>query len=1067
MQNINFQEDYSSQLPALRMLINSGYTFLSNDEAMALRYDKSSNVLLEPILKEQLAKFNEIRVSSSHTEKFTQSNIDEAVLRLKEIPFEQGYIAATQYIYELLTLGTTLDQTIQGNKREYTLKFIDWDHLENNVFHIVEEYNVLQTDGKRELRPDLVLFVNGIPLGIIENKREDLKEPIRQAISQHLRNQQEDRIRGLYVYAQILISCAVGYAKYATNGTPEEFWNTWREEFIAPTEIEQVKNKKVPAETIRKIVKPRQNTDYFSKEKAEFIYQLFEDEFTLTEQDVLLYAVANPKRLLDLTRNFILYDNGIKKIARYQQYVAVKKALNQIKTIENGRRQGGVIWHTQGSGKSLTMALLAEAIAREESIKNPKIILVTDRTDLDKQITGTFRNIGLEVLNARTGAHLIEILESNTDAVVTTIINKFETAVKGIKQPLESQNIFVLVDEGHRTQHGTFNINMQKTMPNACFIAFTGTPLFKKDKSTAEKFGGMIDTYTVNDAVGDKAVLPLLYEGRYAKQNVNKDVIDNYFNMVSENLSDYEKADLKKKFSASSQIADADQNIYAIAWDISQHFVQNFQGRTPFKGQLVCSSKKTAVKYYNYLKQIGKVSCELVISPPDDREGEETAYGKTDEKVKSFWNRMMDQHGNSTRYEENIIAQFKNEPHPEIIIVVDKLLTGFDAPRNTVLYLTRKLRNHTLLQAIARVNRLYPDKDYGYIVDYAGVVEELDDALLTYSDLEEFDEKDLVGTLTNIKTEIEKLDPAHQEVLSIFKTIKNTRDLEEYQQVLRDQDVRENFYKRLADFARILKVALSSMDFHKTTPEKKINKYKSDLKFFMNLRTAVAQRFSDKVDYKKYEGQIQQLIDQHISTEGIEILTDLVDIFDEEAFQQELQKTVGNAAKADKIATRTAKHINERMDEDPAFYKKFSQLIEATISEFYSKRISDLDYLNRMNEIRKNVLSKTDSTIPDEIKNHPSASAFYGIVYTFYEEKGIETDGLQEILVEASLKINEIIENKKVVNWHQNSDVIKKMSLEIGDFIYDEVREKIGLDMKWSEVDKLTEQMISVAKTRG
>src|SRR5690625_2550718 len=203
MQNINFQEDYSSQLPALRMLINSGYTFLSNDEAMALRYDKSSNVLLEPILKEQLAKFNEIRVSSSHTEKFTQSNIDEAVLRLKEIPFEQGYIAATQYIYELLTLGTTLDQTIQGNKREYTLKFIDWDNLENNVFHVAEEYSVLQTDGKRELRPDLVLFVNGIPLVIIENKREDLKEPIRQAISQHLRNQHGDRIRGLYVYAQI------------------------------------------------------------------------------------------------------------------------------------------------------------------------------------------------------------------------------------------------------------------------------------------------------------------------------------------------------------------------------------------------------------------------------------------------------------------------------------------------------------------------------------------------------------------------------------------------------------------------------------------------------------------------------------------------------------------------------------------------------------------------------------------------------------------------------------------------------------------------------------------------
>lgn len=1067
MKNINFQEDYSSQLPALRMLINSGYTFLSNDEVMELRFNKTSNVLLEPILKEQLAKFNEIKVSSSHTEKFTQSNIDEAVLRLKEIPFEQGYIAATEYIYELLTLGTTLDQTIQGNKREYTLKFIDWENLENNVFHVAEEFSVLRTDGKKELRPDLVLFVNGIPLAVIENKREDLKEPIRQAISQHLRNQQEDRIRGLYVYTQILMSCAVGYAKYATNGTPEEFWNSWREKYIIPSEIEGIKNKKLSRELIQKIIKPRQQSPYFSKEQATYIYQLFEDDFTVTEQDILLYAVASPKRLMDMIRNFILYDNGIKKIARYQQYVAVKKAMQQVRIIEEGRRQGGVIWHTQGSGKSLTMALLAEAIAREETIKNPKIILVTDRTDLDKQITGTFRNIGLEVLNARTGSNLIEILESNTDAVVTTIINKFETAVRGIKEPLESNNIFVLVDEGHRTQHGTFNINMQKTMPNACFIAFTGTPLFKKDKSTAQKFGGTIDTYTVKDAVEDGAVLPLLYEGRYAKQDVNKEIIDNYFNLVSEDLSDYEKADLKKKFSASNQIADADQNIHAIAWDISQHFVKNFQGRTPFKGQLVCSSKKVAVKYYNYLKQIGKVSCALVMSPPDDREGEETAYGKTEEVVKTFWGRMMDQYGNSTRYEENIIAQFKNEPHPEIIIVVDKLLTGFDAPKNTVLYLTRKLRNHTLLQAIARVNRLYPDKDYGYIVDYAGVVEELDDALLTYSDLDEFDEKDLVGTLTNIKTEIGKLDPAHQELLSIFKTIKNTNDTEKYQQILRDQDIRENFYKRLADFARMLKVALSSIDFHKSTPEKKIEKYKTDLKFFMKLRTAVAQRFSDKVDYKKYEGQIQQLIDQHISTEGIEILTDLIDIFDEEAFQEELEKTVGKAAKADKIATRTAKHINDKMDEDPAFYKKFSQLIEATISEFYRKRITDLEYLNRMNDIRLKVLSKTDSTIPEEIKNHPSASAFYGIVYTYYDEKGIETKGLEDVLVKASLKINDIIEKKKVVNWQQNSDVVKKMILEIGDFIYDEVRENVGLEMKWSEVDSLAEQMISVAKTRA
>ncbi|MGO1729943.1 MAG: type I restriction endonuclease subunit R [Flavobacteriaceae bacterium] len=1060
-----FQEDYSSQLPALRTLINLGYQYLSQEEVMAQRYDRTSNVLLEPILKEQLAKFNEIRVSSTHTEKFTQSNIDEAALRLKEIPLEQGYLTASAHIYELLTLGTTLDQTIEGNRREYTLQYIDWKHPENNVFHLAEEFRVATTDGKTELRPDIVLFVNGIPLSVIENKREDMDDPIKQAISQHNRNQQEDRIRKLYFYAQILLSCAVNEAKYGTNGTPENFWSDWKEKEIETEKVEAVKNKVLAEETRKKIMAQRQSSQYFNKEQAQLISNKLTKAFALTQQDILLLSVASPMRLLDLVSNFILYDKGVKKIARYQQYFAVKNAMKQVTGLHSNPRPGGVIWHTQGSGKSLTMALMAEAIARDETIKNPKIILVTDRTDLDKQITGTFRNIGLEVLNAKSGKSLVEILESNTDAVITTIINKFESAIKRIKEPLEGNNIFVLVDEGHRTQHGTFNINMQKTMPNACYIAFTGTPLFKKDKSTMRRFGTMIDQYTVKQAVVDGAVLPLVYEGRSTAQEVNKKVIDNYFQMVAEDLSDYERADLKKKFSQRSQIADADQNIYAIAWDITRHYQENFQG-TGLKGQLICSTKRTAVKYYNYLKQIGKVSVALVISAPDDREGEESAYTSTSEDVKKFWSAMMDQHANAKKYEENTISHFKHEAHPEIIIVVDKLLTGFDAPRNTVLYLTRKLRGHTLLQAIARVNRLFPDKDYGYIVDYAGVVEELDDALLTYSDMEEFDEKDLEGTLTSIQDEVESLDPAHQELLDIFKQIKNKDDLELYQQALREKDVRDDFYKRLANYARILKLALSSIEFHNKTNEKRINKYKSDLKFFMNLRTAVAQRFSDKVDYKQYEGQIQKLIDQHIATQGVEQLTELVNIFDEEAFQKEVEKTVGEAAKADKIASRTSKHISEKMDEDPVFYKKFSQMIQQAINDFYDERISELEYLNRIKDYREKVLTRTDSEIPEKIRHNPTASAYYGIVQSFYKDKDVSTSDYENLLVEASLQTQEIIEARKVVNWRNNQDVLKKMVLNIGDYIYDEIGEKIEVKINFSEIDEIAEKIVSTAKAR-
>ena len=1062
-----FQEDYSSQLPALRMLINLGYRYLSQEEVTEQRYNRTNNVLLEPILKEQLAKFNKIRVSSTQTEKFTQSNIDEAVLRLKEIPLELGYLSASEHIYELLTLGTTLNQTIEGNRREYTLKYIDWKNPENNVFHLAEEFQVATTDGKKELRPDIVLFVNGIPLSVIENKREDLDNPIKQAISQHLRNQQEDRIRKLYVYSQVLLSCAVNEAKYGTNSTPENFWSTWREKEIETQKIEAIKNEIPTEESRKKIMARRQSSKFFNNEQAKLIDNLLTKEFTLTQQDILLISVVSPARLLDLVNNFILYDKGFKIVARYQQYFAVKNTMNQITGLHSNARPGGVIWHTQGSGKSLTMALLSEAIARDETIKNPKIILVTDRTDLDKQITGTFRNIGLEVLNARSGKHLVEILESNTDAVVTTIINKFETAVKSIQEPLESNNIFVLVDEGHRTQHGTFNINMQKTMPNACYIAFTGTPLFQKDKSTMRRFGTMIDQYTVKQAVADGAVLPLVYEGRFTEQEVNKKVIDNYFSMVAEDLSDYERADLKKKFSQRSHIADADLNIYAIAQNITAHYRENFQGKTPFKGQLVCSSKRTAVKYYNYLKQIGKVSVALVISAPDDREGEDSAYSSSTEEVKKFWSAMMDQHGNGKRYDEHTIAHFKNERDPEIIIVVDKLLTGFDAPKNTVLYLTRKLRSHTLLQAIARVNRLHSDKDYGYIIDYAGVVEELDDALLTYSDMEEFDDKDLEGTLTSIQEEVHKLDPAHQELLEIFKQIKNKDDLELYQQTLREKDVRDDFYKRLANYARILKLALSSMKFHKQTGEKKIKKYKDDLKFFMNLRTAVAQRFSDKVDYKQYEGQIQKLIDQHITTQGVEQLTELVNIFDDEAFQKEVEKTIGEAAKADKIASRTSKHISEKMDEDPVFFRKFSQMIQQAINDFYNERISELEYLNRIKDFSDKVLTRTDSEIPEKIRHNPTASAYYGIVQSFYKEKGVSTSEYEDLLVRASLQAQDIIKAGKVVNWKNNQDILKKMVLNVGDYIYDEIGEEIGVKINFSDVDKIAEEIVSVAKTRG
>jgi type I restriction enzyme, R subunit len=1073
MDTPSFKEDHISQIPALQLLQKLGYTYLSPDEALQARGNKTTNVILEDVLRKALKEINsEKRISSTKTTYISDANIENGIRALKDLPMNEGYIAACEAAYNLITLGKAFEQSIDGDKKSFTLQYIDWKNMDNNVFHVTEEYSVMRSNSKEHYRPDLVLFVNGIPLSVIECKRPDMKEPLAQAISQHLRNQQEDGIRALYVYAQVIMSIAQQDAAYATNATPEKFWAKWIEKFTTDAEEQQyktdlqiLKNEPLEIEQKNKLFSDRFKyvRNYFDDLEKENILPTLQDEY--------LFGLCRPERLMDIIFNFVLFDNGEKKIARYQQFFAIKKSMQRISEIEGGRRKGGVIWHTQGSGKSLTMVMLAQAIALDKSIRNPKIILVTDRTDLDRQISDTFRKCGKSIENASTGQRLVELLESKSDAVVTTIINKFVAAMKKISKPLESQDIFVLVDEGHRTQHGTFNIEMQKTLPNACFIAMTGTPLFKKDKNTAAKFGGVIDAYTVDQAVKDKAVVPLLYEGRVAKQVVNESPIDTFFGMVSEPLTEYQKADLKKKFSRADQLNGAEQKIYAIAWNISQHFRDNWQG-TPFKAQLVCDKKVNAIRYKEFLDEIGIVSSDVLISSIDEREGEESAYEKSSEKENKFWKKMMDEHGNAKSYEKNIISRFKNQKDPEIIIVVDKLLTGFDEPKNTVLYLTRNLQSHKLLQAIARVNRIYPDKEFGYIIDYYGVIENLDDALQMYSSFEDFDADDLEGTLVNISEEINKLPQKHSELWDIFKTIANKRDAEAYQILLKDEAIRVLFYDKLSAFAKGLKLSLSSIQFYNEVEEKTINRYKEDLTMFLKLRLAVVERYSDEIDFKQYAGQIQKLIDTHITTEKVETITELVNIFDKEKFQQEVENTTGKAAKADKIASRTSKHISEKMNEDPAFYKKFSLMLKETIADYEAKRINEAQFLNKVQEIMNIVLLHTDSDIPEALKDRDIAKAFYGLSLESLVDKIKDDVVKREISTQAALNIDDMIidavldNGKPIIDWQYKTNITGKLQIEIGDYLIDEVRDKYNINLSFGEMDEIANKCIEVAKIR-
>lgn len=1063
---LSFKENNISQIPALKMLQKLGYKYLSPDEVMRLRGNSTSNVLLEPILRDQLTRINTVQVSSYRTTMFSEQNIITGIDALKNLPMSEGYISASQAVYDLLTAGKTLEQIVDGDKKSYVMQYIDWNNIENNVFHVTEEFAVSRTGMNDTYRPDIVLFVNGIPLCIIECKRPDIKDSLNQAISQHLRNQKEDGIRSLYVYSALLLATNVNEVSYATTATPKKFWNKWTEQFADKTTEELYRYK------LAEKVNEKSNTIDISWNGYNRMSAEPSEEYGAplipSAQDAYLYDLCRPERLLNLMYKYTLYDDGIKKIARYQQYFAVEKVMERIRNIEGGRRKGGVIWHTQGSGKSLTMVLLAQAILLDKSIKNPRIILVTDRTDLDRQITTTFRKCQVHVENATTGSNLVKLLESKSSTVITTIINKFETAVRGLKSPLTDPNIFVLIDEGHRSQYGEMGIKMEKALPNACFIAMTGTPLMKKEKSTAAKFGGIIQPiYTVDQAVKDGAVVPLLYEGRMVPQMVHAESIDRYFDRICEWMTDAQRADMKKKFSRADQINQTEQRIYAIAWDISQHFQKNWQG-SKFKAQLVAPRKRVAIMYKKFLDEINIVSSEVLITSPDTREGEEDAFGDTSNTEVAFWKRMMDEHGTPKKYEQNIINRFKNSEKPEIIIVVDKLLTGFDEPKNTVLYLDRKLKDHTLLQAIARVNRVCDDKEFGYIVDYYGVFSNLNNALEIYTD---FDEEDLNGTYTNIADEVAKLAQRHSDVWEILKPVKNSNDLEAYGEILRLEDKRATFYERLTTYARTLKIALSSIDFHKTTPQEQIDRYKNDLAMFLKLRKTVQERFSDTIDYSQYEGQIQKLIDTHIESGDVEIITELINIFDKEKFAEEVEKIVGKAAKADTIASRTAKYINESMETDPAFFKKFSKMLEEAIEEYKLGRISEAEYLQRAENIMHQVLSHTDSEIPESLQNNNAGRAYFGLSLEVYKAvcKDDNKFNINKLALITATKIDEIIKKNiftdgtLMVDWTAKSNLKSSMKLEIEDFLIDDIKRKYDVPLTFDDMDSIIDRSVDVA----
>ena len=1052
----SYLEKVQSQLPALELLIKLGWEYLTPEETVHLRGERLGSTILEPILIDHIRAHCRYEFKGA-IHPFTENAIQNAVQSLKSFR-ATGATHQNEQAYDLLCLGTSVPQTVEGDTKSFTIDYIDWKNSENNAYHCTAEFKVERIGHQKHYIPDIVLFVNGIPLVVIECKRSAYphtkKKPIDLAIDQLADYQAKDGIPQLFLYSQLLLGLARDKAQYGTTGTARQFWAGWQEEHL-DVPIRELLEKPLHQEDLDKLL-----SIPFNDVRHKYL-AILDQGREIYEQDRALYALCRPKRLLEVAFKFILFDNGTKKIARYQQYFTVHDIMKRVLSAQpDESRPGGVVWHTQGSGKSLTMVMLAKSLALRPDILNPKVILVTDRIDLDDQICGTFRACGLEPEQANTGKHLVELLLDQRTHIVTTLIHKFATAASNRNLKEASRNTFVLVDEGHRSQYKEQHARMRLALKGACFIAFTGTPLAKSaKKNTFAQFGDLFrPAYTIPRAVRDKAVRPLLYEARHIPQDVDKKAIDAWFEKLTIGLTKEQKADLKRKFSTERQLNMAAQKVRMIAWDVSLHYAASYQG-TGLKGQLVTPRKETAILYKQFMDEFAMVSTEVLISGPAEREGEGMG-GEASQTEKAFWKEMMDRYGSEEKYNKQLINAFKHGDHPEIIIVVDKLLVGFDAPCNTVLYLARKLKEHALLQAIARVNRLYEGKEYGLILDYSGVIGELDEAIDFYAQLADYDRADLEETVTYIADRAAELPQLHSNLWELFDEVKGAKDPEVYEVHLRDDNLRNRFYERFSLFARTLSLALSSMNFLETTSEKTIRKYKADLKFFQNLRAAVTQRYQEVVDFSEYEPKIKKLIDTHVGAGEVEQLCEPINLFDAKERRQILEDTGKSAgSKADTIASATRHVIEHEMAKDPAFYKKFSRLLEEVLEAYHQGRLQALEALEKIKDISTKVVTHTDDDIPYELVGKDMARRYYGCVSEATAQYGEASDAYG---AEIALQIVERISPHKIRDWRTNQDAINKMRVEIDDIIF-EVVEEHGLELSLDDHDAIIDRCIEVA----
>ncbi|WP_286235343.1 type I restriction endonuclease subunit R [Thalassotalea sediminis] len=1087
--SVNFQEEFSAKVPALTLLTNLGYTFIPPSECEALKGNTLANekksthqVILLPVMRAFLAKQTFSFSGKQHT--LSEAAIDKVMHELNPA-MNLGLKGANEKIYNALMYGVSVTEFIDGKKASPTIKLIDWHKIDNNQFHFTEELVVQNAEGTGNRIPDIVCFVNGLPLVVIEAKRPDSnkegKSTNAEAISQHIRNQGQVEIPHLYAYSQLLLAVNGHEGLYATCGTPEKFWAKWKEEQIPEAEFVRLKNHKLSDEQLNGLFDHRP-----VKAKDDYLSLLAAGDLTVTDQDRLIISLLRPERLLDMTRLFTLFDKKAGKIvARYQQVFGIKALIERINTFDDsGAREGGVIWHTTGSGKSFTMVFLSKALIWLEELAQCRVIIVTDRVDLEDQLSRTFASGGVltdrdkKDAMATTGKRLAEQIGKGNERVIFSIINKFGSAIKYKECYNDSPNIIVLVDEGHRSQNGENNIRMQQTLPKAAYIAFTGTPLLKDDK-TENKFGKIIHSYTIQQAVEDKTVTPLLYEERIPELNVNDKAIDAWFERSTSKLSDKQKTDLKKKFSQKGQIYQTEGRIELIAYDIADHF-QNFK-QQGLKGQLACDSKASAIRYKKALDKIGTVTSVVAMSAPDTREGHEAVDQESKDIVQNWWKANVNKMDEKA-YTKAIIEEYGRDDGPDIMIVVDKLLTGFDEPKNTVLYIDKPLKEHNLIQAIARVNRLHSKKQFGYLIDYRGILKELDTTIEKYQDLAErtqggFDIDDLKGLYNRMDTEYKKLPGLHSDLWAIFDGVKNKQDGPALRQALApkvndidgklvDTNIkkRDDFYSALTAFSNCMKVALQSATyFEDKSFENKRDLYKRDLKAFVDLRKQVREDADETINYDEYAEDIRSLLDKHIA--GIEVKEPdgayLVGNLGKDVKPQDMSDDEARN-QTDKITGRITKMIEQDLADDPYAQEYFSKMLKKAIEDAKAMFDAPVKQYILFADFEQEVKERKVADVPNDFvddsgKLNKHAQAYFGLFKHLFDgdfltEKDLDNDKL----VALAFNIDDVV-NTAVAEYSINP-------AEIENAIHMKLLPLLFADLGLDNAQKLIEEVLKITR---